>query len=123
MPRATPEESHSRKMAWQRARRKELYHGDPEYKAKVAKTNRAAHERRCERNREIISQAKAGGCVACGETDQVCLDMHHLDPGEKEFLVSRAQAMSEERLRAEIAKCVPLCVNCHRKFHAGKLSL
>ncbi len=28
-----------------------------------------------------------------------------------------------EKVKAEIGKCVLLCANCHREYHAGKLQL
>jgi hypothetical protein len=55
----------------------------------------------------------------CGEGDPACLDFHHVD-GKKEINVSLVtkRAWSIERLKAEVAKCVILCANCHRKEHA-----
>jgi hypothetical protein len=81
-------------------------------------------ERRA-RNLELRDEARAGGCMVCGEMDPVCLDFHHRDPATKEHALSRlwTSTASEERIRDEISKCVILCSNCHRKHHAGKLDL
>jgi len=58
-------------------------------------------------------------CVQCGESDPVCLDFHHRDPGQKDFSLYQAArlAMGKNRILAEIAKCDVLCANCHRKLH------
>lgn len=70
--------------------------------------------------RRIINEAKAGGCERCPETEPACLDFHHVT-GTKEFTIARGRStnVSEPRLRAEIAKCIVLCANCHRKHHAA----
>lgn len=64
------------------------------------------------------------GCVVCGEnTHPGVLELHHLDPNVKEFAVSENSAMSVERLVTEIAKCICLCANCHRKVHMGLVDI
>lgn len=63
-------------------------------------------------------------CCSCGERDPVCLDLHHLDPNEKDINISDAvTSWSWSRLLTEIEKCVVICSNCHRKVHAGKILL
>ena len=74
-------------------------------------------------NRTFVSSSRttkaALACVDCGEAHPATLDFHHVDPKEKERSLgdigkygwSRAKAL------AEIAKCVILCANCHRKRH------
>ncbi len=60
-------------------------------------------------------------CRYCGESDPTCLDFHHRNPKEKEFLLSLAVARASlERIKAEVAKCDVLCANCHRKLHAAE---
>lgn len=55
-------------------------------------------------------------CSSCGESDPRVLEFHH--EGNKEAEVSRlmGRGASLDPLRAEIAKCVVLCANCHRKL-------
>lgn len=78
---------------------------------------------------EIILAAKAKGCALCPENDPVALAFHHPDPAIKEFTIGKAVSASIEmrtanaKLKAEIAKCVVLCHNCHAKVHAGHLEL
>lgn len=64
-------------------------------------------------------------CKVCGEDEEACLDFHHLDPSTKEDAVANliGKAHSIEKIKKEIAKCVVLCANCHRKLHAGVISV
>ena len=45
------------------------------------------------------------------------LDFHHVDPSQKEFTIIDGYRNSDDKLIAEIEKCVCLCANCHREFH------
>lgn len=62
------------------------------------------------------------GCFRCPENDSACLDFHHTDPSKKDITVGEAIHLrwSWEHLLTEIEKCIILCSNCHRKFHAGR---
>ena len=83
-----------RKYGWQKRRRRELRKWWDEIKA----------TKQCER---------------CGESDPDCIQFHHRDPNEKDVTLSNAvgQGWPKERLLAELAKCDPLCANCHLKHH------
>lgn len=66
---------------------------------------------------------KSLGCVDCGESSWYCLDFHHIDPLQKEATLARVircKGWGKERILEEIAKCVVLCGNCHRKRHFGE---
>lgn len=70
--------------------------------------------------REFVNQYKSSkGCLFCGEKEPVALDLHHLDPKIKDSSVSRMLGNSIQTIMSEIAKCVVICSNCHRKHHAG----
>ena len=60
-------------------------------------------------------------CLRCGEDEPVCLDFHHRNSTEKDFVIGDAVRLgySKKRILAEIAKCDVLCANCHRKLHAS----
>lgn len=63
------------------------------------------------------------GCRLCGEREPVALDLHHLNPNEKDDEVARLMRYGMKVLKAEIRKCAVLCANCHRKVHAGILTV
>jgi hypothetical protein len=78
-------------------------------------TNSGGHKQMV---REYIYSAKEC-CSRCPETTPICLDLHHVDPSTKKFTLSgKAHNHSMEAIKAEIAKCIVLCANCHRKEHA-----
>ena len=58
-------------------------------------------------------------CVACGESHPACIEFHHKNREEKDFAISEAivKGYDKGRILKEIMKCIPLCVNCHRKVH------
>ena len=61
-------------------------------------------------------------CSVCPENSPCCLEFHHTDPSEKENTVSNmVRCSSWDTLMLEVAKCVVLCSNCHKKVHAGVL--
>lgn len=92
-----------------------------EYNTKKSQYNTYASNRqkRCE---DWINSLKTS-CVFCGETDPICIDWHHINPKEKSFAISHIKGKARERTLEEMKKCVCVCANCHRKLHAGKLSL
>lgn len=59
----------------------------------------------------------AGSKCRCGESDPRCLEFHHV--GKKRYKISYllTSGHSLAYLQEEIAKCVVLCTNCHRKEH------
>jgi hypothetical protein len=77
----------------------------------------------CSRNRihdsfdeqhERIEECKSGEfCVRCGENDPRLLEFDHIDPGTKNFNLSRRGNYSALRFFTEVAKTQFLCVNCH----------
>lgn len=73
----------------------------------------------------LIGAAKSAGCHFCDEMEPVCLDFHHRNSAEKSFNLSNSgnKGISVAEVATEIAKCVVVCANCHRKLHAGLLSL
>lgn len=78
---------------------------------------REGWERAHAEKKQLLDDARADGCVRCGESDIACLDFHHRDAAVKEGHVSLMRRFSLKRLLAEIDKCDVLCANCHRKHH------
>lgn len=59
-------------------------------------------------------------CSMCGQSFPDCpavIEFHHLDGDDKFSGIGRMGTVSKARLEAEVAKCIPLCANCHRKVH------
>ena len=102
---------------------------NPDFKRQNAEATQRWRERNPEKYREswtrvqeekkqLLLDARIGGCVKCGENDPACLDFHHRD-GKRNKLgnIGEIRRFSNERILAEIAKCDVLCANCHRKHH------
>ena len=84
-----------------------------------------AATKRKQRDRKAQVDAMRGPCVVCGWFEYPeAIDFHHIDPSTKEGNVGTMTASAGmDKIRAEVAKCVCLCANCHRGVHAGKVSL
>ena len=73
------------------------------------------------RSKAKLVEEAGGCCVLCGYSKYPgALHFHHTNPAEKTFELSNAGApRAIEALRAEAAKCVLLCGNCHAEVEAG----
>jgi transposase-like protein len=66
-----------------------------------------------ERERLEALVEKYSRCIAA-------LEFHHMDPLSKRLGISRGGlTLSAEAVRAEAAKCVLLCSNCHAEVESG----
>lgn len=104
-----------------------------ECSAKLSKRYYAGHKlehrkvvaaRRSEKRKHLMEKTNAikqlNPCP-CGESDPACLDFHHI--GTKVFDISYLISNREwawQKVLNEMAKCVILCANCHRKLHSGR---
>lgn len=96
------------------------YHKDynKEYYKRRKQYHLDRNKKRKQKTKEFIRSIKVTlSCDICGEDDIACLDFHHLDPTQKDKVISRINDWSEERILLEIQKCQVLCSNCHRKLH------
>ena len=91
--------------------------------------NRAARiadkKARKRRNQVFVQEYKRSrSCVRCGESEPCCLDFHHIDPSLKVDAVPEMvnRGFGIARIVEEIAKCIILCANCHRKKHFGEIA-
>jgi 5-methylcytosine-specific restriction endonuclease McrA len=77
------------------------------------------------RVKEILVAEAGGCCVICGFDGYIgALQFHHVDPAEKRFaLASRGLARAMEEVRAEAAKCILLCANCHAAVEGGAATI
>ena len=71
-----------------------------------------------DQNREFIHRYKQRcGCQKCGEKKYWILDLHHINPGNKDFDFFTGARRNRDILKAEMRKCIVLCKNCHYNFH------
>jgi hypothetical protein len=76
--------------------------------------------RRHRKVRALLLAEAGGRCALCGyDRCTINLHFHHVDPSSKVFAVNMAAGKSLAAFRAEAAKCVLLCANCHGEVEAG----
>lgn len=87
-----------------------------------AMQNALIKERAAEVKRKCV-ELLGGKCVDCGFITEyyAVYDFHHPDPSEKDFNIGKILTYKWETIAKELAKCVLLCVNCHRIRHAKGL--
>jgi transposase len=80
-----------------------------------------AVSRRRRKVKQTLVEEAGGRCSRCGyDRCMAALEFHHVDPVEKRFTLShRGVTRSLDKARAEAAKCVLLCGNCHAEVEAG----
>jgi len=71
------------------------------------------------RVREILVAEHGGTCSRCGYSRcKAALEFHHKDPSQKDPVVlSSGNTNGIATMRAEAAKCILVCANCHREIH------
>lgn len=84
----------------------------------------AVSKRRQAVKRMLVEEA-GGQCALCGfDQHPAALQFHHVDPSTKSFQLSEGGlTRGIERSRAEAAKCVLLCSNCHAQVEVGVKSV
>jgi transposase-like protein len=76
------------------------------------------------RVRTILIDEAGGRCLLYGyDRNPAALQFHHVDRATKEFTLRNGDTRSLERMRAEAAKCVLLCANCHAEVESGAAQL
>lgn len=91
------------------------------YKLNSEKEVQKVIERRKETKAWLQEYKKQLSCERCGMSfseHPECCDFHHNDAREKEANIAQLVYYSKERILKEIAKCSPLCANCHRIISA-----
>ena len=74
-----------------------------------------------EKKLEIQDLKQGLKCAKCGyDRCGAALDFHHINPDEKDERIAQmiSNRYSLDKIYEEIKKCVVLCANCHREFHA-----
>ena len=99
----------------------DFYYSNGKYSPYCKECTRQKEQERYRNKKEQLDKWKIshGGCKKCGNTKPYLLDMHHLNPEEKDFTISDAIRLNftSEKFQQEMDKCIILCANCHREFH------
>ena len=97
--------------------------GPDGFRCRLCRTS-AVQRRRREIKRILVTEA-GGACALCGYDRTLGgLHFHHRDRSQKAFALSRqGVTRSLESARAEAAKCILLCSNCHAEVEAGDLDI
>src|SRR5262245_30058108 len=87
---------------------------EPEWRAK-----RKAQAQALQREKIAFIQAYKAerGCVRCEESEPVCLDLHHREPGGKHTKLRNGTSLYQlgwDAIKTELEKCDVMCANCHR---------
>ena len=89
------------------------------YERNRARQIATAHKNNVRRRRRAASQVRAVrarlACVGCGESNPIVLDFHHLREKIADISTMVRMGLPWSRIDAELAKCQPLCANCHRR--------
>jgi hypothetical protein len=94
-------------------RAKKYYRENKEHHLSVIYKNKRKYR---SLKKEFVQEVKrTNGCALCDEKEVCCMDFHHLY--DKQFLISKNEIVSIEKIKEELKKCVCLCSNCHRKVH------
>ena len=107
------------------------HHGATEFQLRAdggyrcLKCRSDAVSRRRRKVKQTLVEEAGGACQLCGYARCIAaLEFHHREPREKSFALShRGVARSLAKARAEAAKCILLCANCHAEVEAGMHSL
>lgn len=75
-------------------------------------------------NRLYMLEKLGGHCINCGfDKFKSSLDIHHLDPNEKDVAFGTVRYWKRDKIDKELEKCVILCRNCHSAYHNGELEI
>ena len=100
-----------------------MIQGRGHHRGKRSRQDRVAQHRR---GIKQILVSEAGECCAiCGHQSNLgALQFHRVNPVAKRIEINRSGAiLSHEAMRAEAAKCVLLCANCHAEVGCGSAVL
>ena len=75
------------------------------------------------RRKEDIVYVMGKCCQLCGYNKAItALELHHLNPSEKEFSIGKILNKNWNLINEEIKKCILVCANCHREIHEGLIT-
>ena len=106
-----------------RARSLRYRRDHPEQVKRDPEQAKRAWRRASDEKTELVDNIKRKlRCAMCGQSFPDCpsvMDFHHEGKESKSDGVAQlvGHHAPDEAILAEIAKCIPLCANCHRKVH------
>src|SRR5690242_14498724 len=68
-----------------------------------------------------IDHIKSFGCQLCSESTPCVIDMHHVEKAK--YSSSGRSRIGWKDWYEDVSKCVFICANCHRKVHAGLITV
>ena len=76
-------------------------------------------KRNMERQQRFLDYKDTLACTHCGLTGGHLICFHHCDPSTKEYNIAllAQTSFNTPKFWTEIAKCIPLCHNCHATLH------
>lgn len=98
-------------MAFSNIKTRITYNRD--YRGKNPNYARNYKKKRYERIREIYYNGTE--CTLCGSTKRIVF--HHPDPKDKKWNFARMAGYTDDKIKEEFDKCVPLCSSCHCRLH------
>lgn len=78
------------------------------------------------RIKQRIIESMGGRCCICKYNKCLnALSLHHLNPSEKEFGLSKSRisCISWSKITNELRKCILVCMNCHAEIHANLIDI
>ena len=94
---------------------------DPEYMAKWLEKQRIMRtKKRRERTKWFRAFKKTIACLKCGSVKRLQFHHREIKPDNVSVSLYVCQGRSMRVILAEIAKCDPLCHDCHHKFHTAE---
>ena len=91
----------------------------------MSKSSEAVKQWRKNTKLKVIT-CMGGCCQICKYSKcSEALELHHLDPNEKDFGLSAIMAKPVKwvKIVTEASKCILLCANCHREVHFNNLEI
>lgn len=66
----------------------------------------------------FLNLKKTYKCSNCDDPRWYVLDFHHVDDNKEHNIGDiSCGKYSKKKILEELAKCIPLCANCHRELH------
>lgn len=80
--------------------------------------NSCCQKKRLKEFKKWAIEYKGGSCIKCGYNKcSRSLVFHHINPKEKEYVITNMYNRSQETKIKELNKCELLCANCHGEVH------